>query len=444
MVLEGLGGSLRETLKKISNATHIDKDLIKEVVRDIQRALIQADMKVQMVLGLTKEVERRALTEKPPSGMSSREHVIRIIYQELVSILGKPREVSLGKHVILMVGLYGQGKTTTTGKLARYFHKRGLKTAIIAGDVHRPAAYEQLQQLTEGLNIPVFGIPKEKKAAKVVRKGLLEFEGYDVVLIDTSGRHSLEADLTTEIKRIATVAQADETLLILDAAVGQQAGPQAAAFHEAVGVTGVVITKLDGTAKGGGALSAVSATEASIVFIGVGEHIEDLEKFEPSRFISRLLGMGDLETLMEKAQEVMDEDKAEKTAKRMLSGKFDLYDLQEQMEMLSGMGKLSKVFSMLPGVSGKMSEGEMDQTQNRLKKFKIIMSSMTDDEMKKPKIIKKSRVNRIALGAGVEPKEVKEMIKHYNQSKKMIKGLTSNRKMRRQLMKQFGGMDMDL
>jgi len=437
MVLEGLGRSLRGTLKKIANAHLIDKDLVKEVVRDIQRALLQADVNVKLALTLTKGLEERALSEKPPSGMSNREHVIRIIYEELVKILGGARELEVKKQRIMLVGLYGQGKTTTSAKLAKHFQKRGMKVALIAADVHRPAAYDQLSQLAEQVNVPVYGRPDEKKAAKIVREGVKQFDGYDVILCDTSGRHSLEDDLIEEVKRIKQVLDPDEVLLVLDAAVGQQAGPQAKAFHDAAGVTGVIITKLDGTAKAGGALSAVSETEAPIVFIGTGEHIDDLETFDPPRFISRMLGMGDLQTLLEKAQEVMSEEQAEETARKILSGRFTLKEMYEQMAALANMGPLSKIMQMIPGMPGKLSEEDMDKTQARLKNFRIIMDSMTEEEMENPKMIKSSRVQRIAKGAGVEPRAVRELLKQYNMSKKAVKGMVGNRKIRRQLMKQM-------
>jgi len=443
MVMDKLGQSLKDTLKKIASASHMDDDLIKEVVKDIQRALLQADVNVQLVLSLTKKLEQRATTEKAPGGMSSREQVIRIIYEELVNVLGEPREVELKNHVIMMVGLYGQGKTTTIGKLGKFFMKRGLHCSIIAADVHRPAAYDQLAQIAESINTPIYGSSKAKNAVKVVKNGMKKFEKSDVVLIDTSGRHALEVDLITEMKRVAKVAKPDEIFLVLDAAVGQQAGPQAKAFHDAVGITGVILTKLDGTAKGGGAFSAVAETKAPIVYIGTGEHSDDFEKFEPARFISRLLGMGDLQTLLEKAQDVVDEDAAEETARRIMAGKFTLKDMYEQMEMLSGMGPLKKIMGMLPvGLGGKMTEGSLDDTQSKMKVFKVIMDSMTEEEMENPKMIKSGRVKRISRGAGVDPKDVKALLKYYNQSRQAIKGFSSNRKMRKRLMKQFKGGEM--
>ena len=441
MVLDDLGDSLRGTLKKIANAVHVDSKLVKEVVRDIQRALLQADINVKLVLELSKKIEKRALQEKPPAGMSNREHAIRIVYDELVNILGDSRELPIKKQVIMMVGLYGQGKTTTSGKLATYFKKKGLRPVLIAGDVHRPAAYEQLKQIAEQVKVPFYGDKKEKNAVKVVKDGLNKFKKTsDVIIVDTSGRHKLEDDLIDEMKEIFKAAKPDEKLLVIDAATGQQAGPQAKAFNDAVDITGIVLTKLDGTAKGGGALSAAAEVGAPIVFIGTGEHPRDLEKFEPAGFISRLLGMGDIKSLIEKAEESMNGKDAEKTAKRIMSGKFTLHDMYDQMDMLAGMGSLKKIAEMLPGGfpgKGKVKQEDMDNTELRLQKFRSIMDSMTDEEMNDPNIIRASRVKRIARGAGVENKNVKELLKYYNMTKRMMKGFSGNRKMRKNLMKQL-------
>lgn len=441
MVLDNLGQSLRDAIKKIVNASHVDQKLVKDVVRDVQRALLQADVNVKLVLSMTKELENRALTEKPPPGMSSREHVIKIVYEELVKMVGKAKEIPAKPQRILMVGLYGQGKTTTSGKLARDLHKRGMKVGLVAADVHRPAAYDQLSQIGKKLNIPVYGDPKEKNAVKIAKHALKEFDGFDVIIFDTSGRHSLEGDLIKEIEDIAKTVDAEQKILVLDAQTGQQAGPQAKAFHEAVGLTGVIITKLDGTAKGGGALSAVAETGAPICYVGVGEHMEDFERFDPDRFISRLLGMGDIKSLIEAASEVMDEGKAEESARRMMSGKFSLKEMYDQMEMLQGMGPLKKIAAMLPGLSDKLKDQDMEATQERLRKFRVIMDSMTDEELEDPKVIKSSRIVRVARGSGTSPKDVRELLKQYNMSKRAMKGFLGNRKMRRQLMKQFKGTD---
>ena len=439
MVLNDLSKSLKGTLKKIANAVYIDSKLIKEVVRDIQRALLQSDVNVKLVLNLSKKIEKRALQEKPPAGMSNREHVIHIVYDELVKILGKSRELPIKKQIIMMTGLYGQGKTTSCGKLATYFKKRGLRPALIAGDVHRPAAYEQLKQISEKVKVPFYGDNKEKNAVKVVNDGINKYKkNCDVLIVDTSGRHKLEDDLIQEMKDIFQTAKPNEKLLVIDAAVGQQAGSQAKAFNDAVDITGIILTKLDGTAKGGGALSAAAEVGAPILFIGTGEHSNDFETFDPASFISRILGMGDIKSLLEKAELSMKGKDVEKTAKRMMSGKFTLNDMYDQMDMLSGMGPLNKIADMLPGnFSGRIKNVDMNTTENKLRKFRIIMDSMTNEEMDNPNIVRASRIKRIARGSGVENKDVKELLKYYNMTKRMMKGLSGNRKMRKNLMKQL-------
>ena len=444
MVLDALGDALRNTLRKIAGASHISPELIKELVKDIQRALIQSDVNVRLALELSKTIEYRALEEKAPAGMTGREHVVRIVHQELVKAIGESRSLKLGPQKIMLVGLYGQGKTTTTGKLGKHFKKKGLNLGLIAADVHRPAAFDQLSQIGEQVQVPVFGSSDNKDAGKVVKEGLEEFKELDVVIVDTAGRHALDEELISEMKSISKIVKPDEILLVMDATVGQQAGPQAQAFHDAVGVSGVILTKLDGSAKGGGALSAVAVTKAPIVFVGTGESLDSLETLDPDRFISRLLGMGDLQTLLERAEEVLDAESAEDTARKMLSGKFTLIDMREQMEALTKMGPLSKVMEMVPGMSGMMKKGQMDETQERLEKFKVLMSSMTKEELENPKIIKRSRINRIAKGSGSDPQEIRELLKHYNQSRKMMSNLGGNRRMQQRMMKQFGKGDLKL
>ena len=437
--MENLSESLKGTLQKIASAVTIDSKLIKEVVRDIQRALLQSDVNVKLVLALSKKIEKRALEEKPPAGMSGREHVIRIVYDELVEILGDSRELPVKKQVIMLTGLYGQGKTTSAGKLATYFKKKGLRPAVVAGDVHRPAAYDQLKQIAEQVDVPFYGDKNEKNAVKVVKNGVEKFKrSADVIIVDTSGRHKLENDLIKEMEDIFKATRPDEKILVMDAAVGQQAGSQAKAFNDAINITGIIITKLDGTAKGGGALSAAAEVGAPIIFIGTGEHPSDFERFDPARFISRLLGMGDIKTLLEKAEESLKGKDVEESARRMMSGKFTLHDMYEQMNMLSGMGPLNKIAEMLPGgMSGKIKGMDMNTTQDKLRRFKIVMDSMTNEEMEDPSLIRASRVKRIARGAGMENKDVKELLKYYNMTKKMMKGFSSNRKMRKGLMKQL-------
>ncbi|MEA3191268.1 MAG: signal recognition particle subunit [Thermoplasmata archaeon] len=440
MVMEGLGESLRSTLRKLANAGRIDAELIKEVTRDIQRALIQADMNVRLVLSLSKTIERRALEEKPLSGMSNREHVVRIVHDELVKLLGEPRTIPLKKQVIMMVGLYGQGKTTTTGKLALHFKKKGMRVGVIAADVHRPAAHAQLKTLADKVQVMFYGEEGARDAAGIVTRGLAELrKKNDILIVDTAGRDKLEASLIDEMKDIFEAAKPDEKFLVMDAAVGQQAESQAKAFHDAVQVTGVIITKLDGTAKGGGALSAVAVTKAPVVFIGTGEHVDELEPLDPKRFIGRLLGMGDLEALLEKANAAMEGKDAEKVARKMLTGRFTLNDMMAQMEMVNKMGPLGKVAQMLPGNLGQALQGrDMEGTQKKLATYKTIMTSMTDDEREDPNLLKAPRIGRIARGSGRTTNEVRELLKYYEATKGMMKGIGSNRKMQRNLMRQMG------
>ena len=446
MVLEGLGKSLRSALDRITGATSIDEQLIKDVVKDLQRALLQADVNVQLVLALTKKIEERALGEKPPAGKSPKDHVVRIIYDELVSLLDNGEGLKMRPQTIMMVGLYGQGKTTSTGKLAYLFNKRGFNVGLIAADVYRPAAYDQLRQLGEKVGVEVYGEPGESDAPGIVKRGMEHFKEKKIVIIDTSGRHALEDDLIQEIKDIANVAKPDERFLVLDSQVGQQAGPQAEAFHNAVGVTGVILTKMDGTAKGGGAISAISKTNARIVCIGVGEHIRDFEPFDANKFISRLLGMGDLSSLVEMAKEGYEgqEVQMEEAGKKILSGKFTLRDMYQQMQAMNKMGPLKKIMSLIPGMSKMEDKIDFEESQKRLAKYKYIMDSMTLEEQENPEIIKSSRVQRIAMGSGTSVQDVRELLKQFNQSKKALKGMTGNRKLRKQMMKQIGMTDLDL
>ncbi|MCL2712540.1 MAG: signal recognition particle protein Srp54 [Methanomassiliicoccaceae archaeon] len=446
MVLEGLGKSLRNVLGRITGANSVNEQLIEDVAKDLQRALLQADVNVQLVLQLTKKIKERALEEKPPAGKGPKDHVVSIIYEEMVNLLDNGEGLKMEPQTIMMVGLYGQGKTTSCGKLSLLFSKKGFRVGMIAADVHRPAAYDQLKQLGEKTGVDVYGEQGAKDAAGVVKRGLEHFKDKKVIIIDTSGRHALEADLIQELKDVAAIAKPDERLLVLDSQVGQQAGPQADAFHKAVGVTGVILTKMDGTAKGGGALSAVSKTDARIVFLGVGEHIRDFEPFDANKFISRLLGMGDLSTLVNIAKEEFEGDKeVEGASKHIMSGKFTLKDMYTQMEAVSKMGPLQKVMSMIPGMNRMEDKINYEESQARLKRYRVIMDSMTDEEMDDPRIIKGTRINRIAYGAGVDPHDVRELIKQYGNSKKAIKGFMGNRKMRKQMMKQMGSNgDIDI
>jgi len=412
-------------MKKLAGMTIIDEEVVKEVIKDIQRALIQSDVNIKLVLNLSKTIEDRALNEKPPKGVTAKEHVIKIVYEELVHLLGdKAAEVEIEKkpYKILFVGLQGSGKTTTIGKIARYLQKKGFNPALICTDTWRPAAYEQLRQLTESLNLSLYGDPDNKDALDLARKGLKEFKKQDLIIVDTAGRHKEEKDLLDEMEQISTVVEPDEVMLVIDGTIGQQAKEQALAFSKTTKIGSIVITKLDGSAKGGGALSAVAEIGAPIKFIGTGERIEDLEVFDPERFISRLLGMGDIRSLIERAEEIAEEDVDAEAMDAMLSGKFTLKDMYSQFEMMNKMGPMQQVMNMLPGMGNKLPKNASQVTEEKLGKYKILMDSMTEQELTHPEIIKQSRVKRIARGSGMRNEDVKELLKYYQVTKKAIKG----------------------
>ncbi|AAB98081.1 TPA: signal recognition particle protein [Methanocaldococcus jannaschii] len=434
-MLDKLGENLNKALNKLKAAAFVDKKLIKEVIKDIQRALIQADVNVKLVLKMSKEIERRALEEKTPKGLSKKEHIIKIVYEELVKLLGeeaKKLELNPKKqNVILLVGIQGSGKTTTAAKLARYIQKRGLKPALIAADTYRPAAYEQLKQLAEKIHVPIYGDEtRTKSPVDIVKEGMEKFKKADVLIIDTAGRHKEEKGLLEEMKQIKEITNPDEIILVIDGTIGQQAGIQAKAFKEAVGEIGsIIVTKLDGSAKGGGALSAVAETKAPIKFIGIGEGIDDLEPFDPKKFISRLLGMGDLESLLEKAEDMVDE-KTEESIDAIMRGKFTLNELMTQLEAIENMGSMKKILSMIPGFGGAMPKELSHLTEAKIKKYKVIISSMTKEERENPKIIKASRIRRIARGSGTTENDVREVLRYYETTKNAIDKLRKGKMLR--------------
>jgi len=433
MALDRLGSSLYNALKKVFKATVIDEAAVKELVRDIQRALLQSDVNVKLVLEISKRMEDRALQEKIPPGVSRREHVIKVVYEELTRFLGDkpvPLKVEPGKRkVIMLVGIQGSGKTTVAAKLARYFQKRGLKSALVCTDTYRPGAYAQLEQLGKRINVPVYGDAKAKDPVNVAFEGMKSFGDKDVVIIDTAGRHKEEQELIKEMTMLEKSIKPDEVMLVIDGTIGQQAMVQAKAFNEATPIGSILVTKLDGSARGGGALSAVAGTGAPIKFIGTGEKTEDIEPFVPSRFVGRLLGMGDLQTLIEKVHEA-EVKVPEKKAKAILSGKFTLTDMYEQVEAIKGMGTFKKLFKMLPGGGGyDIPEEMLDSAEGRMEKWRVMIQSMTPAERENPKIFSSSRIRRVAKGSGTSEKEVKELLKQYLMMRRMMKTFRRKKKL---------------
>ncbi|HJM23233.1 MAG TPA: signal recognition particle receptor subunit alpha [Candidatus Thalassarchaeum sp.] len=449
MALDGLKRRITRSVGLLKGKRKVDEETAKDLSRSLRKALLEADFNVRQSKELTERIERRMLEEEPRPGVKLETHAMNLIYTELVRILGQPREIMPHNQTILMVGLYGQGKTTTTAKLADWWRRRhGVKVAVIEADVHRPGAFEQLQQLLEGTNVDVYGEPEEQDATRIVRNGIKEVGNADVVIIDTAGRDSLDESLRDELVGIAEIANATERFLVIDAQVGQAAGPVAETFHKLVGVTGTIVTKLDGTARGGGALSAVSATGAPIVFIGEGEKVQDLEKFESDRFISRLLGLGDIKGLIDLAPGDLDQEEAARLAQRLMSGRFTLTDMYSQMEMMSKIGSVEKMLSHLPdamfGGMGNMSTAQKRQMQGNLERYRVIMDSMTQKEKDEPILLKSSRIRRIARGSGVDEKDVKELLAQWNRSRKMMRGMKGDRSFRRKMKSMMDVDDIDL
>jgi signal recognition particle subunit SRP54 len=419
-------------IEKIRGVEYIDDATLQELSREIQRTLLKADVPLDLVKTFTENAVRRIREEKPPAGIPPREYLIYILYDELVKLLGgeQPAEFKPTKkpHVILLLGVEGSGKTTTAAKLAKYLIKRGYKVGLVETDTIRPAAFDQLRQLAEKVGVPFYGERDGRDAVEIAKRGVQNFKNLDVVIVDTAGRHRNEEALLQEVKAIHDAVKPDEVMLVIDATVGKLAAAQAEAFMKYLPIHSVVITKMDSTARGGGALAAVAKTGARVKLIGVGEDVDELELFNPKKFVARVLGMGDLDALVEKIKAVFEE---EEVLQEIESGKLDLFAFKKQIDGLLKLGPLSKVFQLLPGgMAAKISEEQIELSQKNLKKWKAILSSMTTEELKNPEILNASRIRRIALGAGVTPKDVKEMLTVYENLKKMSKTLKRQLRMR--------------
>ncbi len=440
MVLDSLRSGLRNALKKLVGASSIDENLIKELAKDVQRSLLASDVNVKLVLDVTNKLQERALHEQPPPGLSRKDHIVKILYDELARLLGEEKPLSFKPdktNIVLMLGIQGSGKTTVTGKLSRWLSKHGYKVGVIGADTFRPGALTQLKTVCNKVNIDVYGNESMKDPIEITKKGLEHFKpsNLDVIIIDTAGRHKQEKELLEEMSNIYKAVTPDLVLLVIDGTIGQQCYNQAEAFHKTVQVGGIIVTKLDGAAKGGGALSAAAATGARIMFIGTGERIDDLEQFSPTRFVGRLLGMGDIKALLDMARELeLEADEAK--VKRITSGKMTIDDFYFQLEQVGKMGSLRAVFEHLPGLSGAMKDEDIDVMETKMVKWRYIIQSMTKQERANPDLFNASRIKRVARGSGMSERDVKELLTNYKRSKDVMKA--SKGRQMQGLLRRFG------
>ena len=438
-MLENLRTGLRGAIKKIVRASDINEELIDSLCKDIQRALLQSDVNVKLVLEITKRIKERSMNEEPVKGLTRKDHIITILYGELARLLGYAGQTikSIDKSqptpdrilqfepekqsIILMLGIQGSGKTTVTAKVARWLSKQGYSVGVIGADTWRPGALTQLKMNCSRINTEVYGEEANTDALDIVRKGLAHFrtQNIDVVIVDTAGRHKEESGLLEEMRNMRNAINPNLVLLVIDGTIGQQAFNQAKAFHQAAEVGGIIVTKLDGSAKGGGVLSASAATGAKVLFIGTGERIDDLEVFSPTNFVGRILGMGDIQAVLEMARG-LELQADENQAKRLLGGKMTIEDFYAQMENVGKMG-FRNVIDNLPGLSGMLKEDQLDALEGKMEKWRFIIQSMTRDEKRNPEIINESRRKRIARGAGLTEHEVRDLVKQYSNSKTLMK-----------------------
>jgi len=440
MALDKFGSGIKDVFRRVMGLGVVDRAAVEAILRDLQRTLIQSDVDVKLVFKITQNIKDRVLKETP-KGMTLKEFFIKTLYDEIVAMLGKEKgKLSLADQRILLIGLFGSGKTTTAGKLGFWFKKRGLSVALVACDTHRAAAQDQLRQIGRQIEVPVYA---EGNKPEDIAKHAMKEAKENVLIFDTAGRDALDGELAKELRHLGEIIRPSEVFLVMPADIGQAARRQAEEFNKLVGITGLIVSKLDGTAKGGGALAASTVSGSNVRMIGVGEKIGDFEEYDPQRFVSRLIGYGDLQGLLEKAKEAG----AEESAKKIIEGRFTMNEFYEQLGSLQKMGSMSKVMDMIPGFSGgalgkKLPENFADVQEGKMKKWKHMISSMTKEEREDPNIIKQSRIQRIAKGSGTTQAEVRELIKNYEQIKKLLKMAGGGKAFKRgpfaKLAKQFG------
>lgn len=437
-------GRIADAMRGKSRVTEKD---IKSMMREIRLALLEADINYRVVKDLTDEIGEKALGTEVMESLTPGQQVVKIVHESLIHILGEEEKLAVsptGFTVIMLYGLQGTGKTTAAAKLGLYLRERGKKPMLVSVDVHRPAAQEQLRVLAEQAGVECYINPKEKNAAVIARQGIerAKYMMCDTVIVDTAGRMTVDDELMRELKEVDAVVNPDERLLIVDAMIGQEAVAIAEAFEQQIGLDGFIMTKLDGDARGGAALSIRRMTGKPIKMVGTGEKLRDLEVFHPDRLASRILGMGDVLTLIEKATDAFDEKQAQKTVERLKANTFTMQDMLEQLEQLQDMGSMKEMISMIPGMGQRM--GNMEVDERGIVRTRAIIQSMTVRERENPKLLNASRRRRIAAGSGMTVQDVNRVVRQYDDMLKMMKqfGVLGGGKKKRRKRSPFGGFGL--
>ena len=429
-MFSGLGDKLQATLKKLRGKGKLTEKDISEAMREVRMALLEADVNLKVVRDFVNAVKERAIGADVLESLTPGQQIVKIVHEELMNLLGgSTSRIAIANKpptVVMLVGLQGAGKTTHAGKLALSLRKSGRHPLLVACDVYRPAAIEQLQVLGRQLDIPVFSIPGNLNPVQIAKQGKEEAmrQGRDLIIIDTAGRLHVDEKLMQELKDIRTAVMPHEILLVVDAMTGQDAVNVAESFNSTLGIDGVIVTKLDGDTRGGAALSIKAVTGKPIKFVGMGEKLDTLEIFHPDRMASRILGMGDVLSLIEKAEQAYDKKKAEELEKKIRTQSFTLEDFLDQLQQVRNMGPLDQVLGMIPGFSSSKQLKDFQPDEKDLKHIEAIIYSMTPGERRKPEVINGSRRQRIAAGSGSSVQDVNRLLKQFDQARKMMKGLS--------------------
>ena len=444
MIFENLSEKLQSALGKLSSKGKLTEKDINAAMREVKLALLEADVNYKVVKDFISKIKERALGAEVMESLTPGQHVIKVVNEELTALMGKSEEKikisSQPPTIIMLCGLQGAGKTTHVGKLAHLLKKQNKKPLLVAGDIYRPAAIKQLQVVGERVDVPVFTLGDKVSPVEIATKGIKEAKrlGRDVVLIDTAGRLHIDEDLMQELQEIEKAVKPDEILLTVDAMTGQDAVNVAESFSEALDITGIILTKLDGDARGGAALSIRAVTDKPIKFIGVGEKMDELETFYPDRMASRILGMGDVLSFIEKAQSAIDEKQARELEEKIRSQSYDFHDFLEQLEQMKSLGPLEDLLAMIPGMNSKALQG-VNVEEKDINRIQAMIQSMTHEERQHPEIINNSRKKRIAKGAGVTTAQLNKLLKQFKETKKMMKQMGGLEKKMKKKGGRFGG-----